>query len=116
MEDSVMAAAPARPSVESGRGAAWWTESWDLFMKNPGMWLVFGVIFFVGSVVLGWIPVLGGLVLAVVTQVIVGGWMLSARKLDSGGTLEVADLFSGFKDKLNPLLVLGALALGATII
>jgi uncharacterized membrane protein len=104
--------------MDAGRGAAWWTESWALFMKNPGMWLIFGLMFFGGSVVLGWIPVVGGLALAVVTQVIIGGWMLSARKLESGGTLEAADLFLGFKDKdkLNPLLIVGAMALGATIV
>jgi uncharacterized membrane protein len=111
-----MDATVSKPTVDSGRGAAWWTESWALFMKNPGMWLVFGVIFFIGSAVLSMVPVLGGLVVAVATQVIVGGWMLSARKLDSGGTLQPADLFLGFKEKLNPLLVLGAMALGASII
>ena len=102
----------------SSRGLDWWTQSWALFMKNPGMWLIFGVIFFVGSAVLGMIPVLGGLVLAVVTQVVIGGWMLSARKLESGGALEVSDLFLGFKDKdkLNPLLVVGAMALGVTVV
>ncbi|WP_325543405.1 BPSS1780 family membrane protein [Ramlibacter sp.] len=103
-------------TVEAGRGTAWWTQSWALFVKNPGMWLVFGVIFFVGFAVLGFIPVIGGLVAAVLSQVILGGWMLAARKLDTGGTLEVGDLFSGFKEKLNPLLTLGAVAVGASIV
>jgi uncharacterized membrane protein len=47
---------------------------------------------------------------------LIGGWMLSARKLDTGGTIEIGDLFLGFKDKLNPLLVLGAFALVASIV
>jgi uncharacterized membrane protein len=41
------------------------------------------------------------------------GWLLAARKVESGGVLEVGDLFAGFKDKLTPLLVLGALLLAA---
>lgn len=116
MEDAVVASELKHRTMDAGRGAAWWTESWDMFMKNPGMWLLFGVIFLVGTVVLHFIPLLGSLVAAALTQVIVGGWMLSARKLESGGTLEAADLFEGFKDKLNPLLILGALALAATLV
>jgi hypothetical protein len=85
-------------------------------MKNPGMWLIFGVVFVIGFFVLGWIPFIGGLAATVLAQVIAGGWMLSARKLESGGSLEFADLFTGFRDKLNPLLVLGALAAGAAIV
>src|SRR5437870_5096158 len=94
MEDAVTDPAVKQQKLDAGRGATWWTESWTLFMKNPGMWLVFGVIFIVGFAVLHFIPVIGGLIAAALGQVIAGGWMLSARKLDSGGTLEVADLFS----------------------
>jgi uncharacterized membrane protein len=116
MEDAMVEAGVKRRRVDAGRGTAWWSESWALFMKNPAMWLIFTVIFLVVMVVLHFIPVLGGLVAAVLTQVLIGGWMLSARKLESGGTLEVSDLFAGFKDKLNPLLVLGAVAVGASIV
>jgi len=116
MEQTAIETGAGRRSVEAGRGVAWWTESWALFVKNPGIWLLFGVIFFVGFVVLSVIPIVGGLAAAVLAQVIVGGWMLSARKFDAGGTLKVGDLFAGFQDKLNPLLLLGALALGATLV
>lgn len=115
MEESMTVSSPGHRTVDAGRGTAWWTQSWALFTKNPAMWLVFGVIFCVGFAVLGLIPLLGGLVAALVTQVVIGGWMLSARKLEAGSPLEVGDLFSGFqKDKLNPLIVLGALALAAS--
>jgi len=116
MDDAVVETGVKRRSVDAGRGVAWWTESWALFMKNPGMWVVFGLIFIVGLAVLSLIPWLGGLAAALLAQVVAGGWMLSARKLESGGKLEVPDLFAGFKDKLNPLLILGALALAATLV
>jgi hypothetical protein len=103
-------------AVDSGRGTVWCTDAWALFMKNPGMWLIFGVIFLIGMAFLSFIPMIGGLISAVLAQVIIGGWMLCARKLETGGTLEVGDLFVGFKEKLNPLLVLGALALAATVV
>lgn len=116
MEDAVIETGGKRRTLEAGRGLAWWTQAWALFMRNPVMWLVFGVAFIVSYIVLGVIPILGGLAAALLYQVIVGGWMLSARKLESGGTLEFADLFSGFKEKLNPLLVLGAFALLAGLL
>ena len=116
MEEAMVASAIKGRGVDGGRGVNWWAESWALFLKNPGMWLVFTVIFLIGTIFLHFIPVLGSLVSALITQVIFGGWMLSARKLESGGTLEVSDLFSGFKEKLNPLLVLGALTLVAMIV
>jgi uncharacterized membrane protein len=117
MEDSVTVSGPGFRSVDAGRGTAWWSESWAMFMKNPAMWLVFSVITCVGFAVLGMIPLLGGLVAALGAPVIAAGWMLSARKLEGGGSLEVGDLFAGFdKDRLNPLIVLGALALAANAV
>lgn len=115
MEEALTQSGPMHRTVDAGRGTAWWRESWALFMKNPVIWLVYGIIFCIGLAVLGLIPVLGGLVSALISQVVVGGWMMAARKLESGGTLEVADLFSGFKDKMNPLIVLGVFALIATL-
>jgi uncharacterized membrane protein len=115
MEDAVAATGAGWRSVDSGRGTAWWRESWALFTKNPAIWLVFGVIFIVVCAVLGMIPMLG-VIVTILTQILIGGWMLSARKLDAGGTVEAGDLFLGFKEKLNPLLVLGAFALVASIV
>src|SRR5690606_28671393 len=59
-------------SLEAGRGLAWWSEAWALFMKNPVRWLLYGAIFLLGSFVLGLIPVLGGLALALLSQVVLG--------------------------------------------
>ena len=117
MEEARTAVGGAGRTVDSGRGVAWWSESWALFAKNPGMWIVFGLIFLVGFAVLSVIPLIGGLAAAVLAQVIVGGWVLSARKLDSGAAIDVNDLFSVFKgDKLSPLLVLGALAAAGSLL
>jgi uncharacterized membrane protein len=115
MDEATRVAAQAR-TVEGGRGITWWSESWALFMKSPGLWIGYGVILFVVFIVLGLIPLVGSLVSSLVAPVFVGGWMLAARKLDNGGTLELGDLFEGFKGKLQPLVVLGALLLASTIV
>lgn len=119
MEGAVMtpAAGADQPrAVAAERGLAWWTEAWALFMKNAGLWIGIGVIFFVILFVLGIIPLLGGLAACLLMPVFVGGWMLAARKTEDGGTLEVGDLFSAFKgDKLTPLIVVGAITLAMAI-
>ena len=40
MVDQATGGAPAVQSVGSDRGIGWWSESWNLFMKNAGMWIV----------------------------------------------------------------------------
>ena len=59
---------------------------------------------------------LGGLVISLLLPVFVGGWMLAARRVDAGGSVEVGDLFAGFRDRLAPLAVIGALALAASLL
>jgi uncharacterized membrane protein len=115
MDDGTRAAVEPR-TVDGGRGITWWSESWTLFMKNPGLWIAYGVILFVVFLVLGFIPLVGGLVSTLIAPVFIGGWMLAARKVDNGGTLELADLFEGFKARLQPLVVVGALLLAAAIV
>lgn len=110
-------AAPPEPrTVDAGRGIAWWTDAWALFAKSAGLWIVLALISFIIFVVLSAIPVLGSIAASLLTPVFVASWMLAARKLEAGGSLEVGDLFSAFQDKLTPLLVLGALLLAASVV
>jgi uncharacterized membrane protein len=103
---------PQPRTVDAGRGLSWWTDAWALFVKSAALWVVFGVIVFVALFVLGLLFFIGAVVGALVLPVFMGGWMLAARKVDGGGTLEMNDLFSCFKGgKLSPLLVVGALFL-----
>jgi hypothetical protein len=110
------AAAPVVRTVDAGRGVAWWSEAWALFTKAPGMWIAMALIMIIIFIVLGLIPVVGGLATALLAPVFAGGWILAARKVEDGGALEIGDLFGGFKDKLSPLVVLGAAALVATLV
>jgi uncharacterized membrane protein len=103
-------------SVDAGRGLAWWTEAWAIFAKNPGAWVVLGLIMLVIFIVLGVIPILGGLAAALLAPVFTGSWMLAARKAEGGAAPEVNDLFTGFKDKLTPLLVVGLMLLAGVIV
>jgi uncharacterized membrane protein len=116
MNQVTTTAAAAPRGVDAGRGINWWTEAWALFMKNPGMWIVLALILLVVLLVLSFIPLLGTLAASLVTPALAGSWMLAARKVEAGGTLEPGDLFTGFKQQQTPLLVLGGLLAVATLV
>jgi len=103
-------------TVDAGRGVGWWADGWALFMKNPGMWVALGFVLLLICLVLAFVPFLGSLATSLLMPVFIGSWMLAARKVEAGGALEVNDLFTCFKDRLSPLLVLGALLLAAALV
>ena len=104
-------------TVDADRGLGWWTDAWALFMRSALMWGALGLILFVGLMVVGFVPVLGTLASTLLMPVFAGSWMLAARKVHEGGALEVGDLFLGFQaPQFPPLLVLGALLLGAMLV
>ncbi len=102
--------------VDAGRGVGWWSDAWALFTKNTGLWIVLAIVMIVIFIVLSLIPVVGGIINTLVLPPFAASWMLAARKVESGGTLEIGDLFAGFRDKLTPLLVLGALLLAGGLV
>lgn len=104
-------------TMDISRGIVWFSGGWRIFMKNPGLWVVLGIIMLAITVVLSIIPILGILALALVTPVLVAGLLYAAREADAGRTLDVLHLFQGFRDKekLTPLLSLGGLALAGLL-
>ena len=104
-------------SVEAGRGAAWFGCGWQVFAKNPGIWIVLTVLLIVIFLVLSRIP-FGGLVLTLFAPALAAGLLYGAAELRAGRTLEFGHLFQGFRDqaKLTPLLALGAVLLAAGVL
>ncbi len=111
-----VASAPEGRSVDAGRGISWWSDAWQLFMKNAGVWIVMAIITIVIYIVLHFIPMLGSIAATLIWPPLAAGWLIAARKLEGGGVLEIGDLFTGFKDKLTPLLVIGGLLLVASFV
>lgn len=108
---------PQPRTVDSDRGLGWWTDAWALFMRSALLWVVLAVVLIVGLIVVSMVPFLGGLIASLVLPVFGGSFMLAARKVQDGGTLEVGDLFTCFKGEwLSPLLLLGALLLAAMLV
>jgi uncharacterized membrane protein len=109
--EAALAAEPRR--VDAGRGVAWLSEGWALFRLAPGPWIGITVIGIVVFLVLAFVPVLGQLGTTLLSILFGGGIMLGCRALDRGGELTIGHLFAGFQTHLSPLLVIGALYLGA---
>ena len=103
----------ARPA---GNGWSWIASGWDLFKRQPGLWIGMGlliVLIFAGA---GMIPIAGGFLTTLFWPVFLGGIAIGCRTLDEGKDMELAHLFAGFQQNLGSLVAVGALTLVATLV
>jgi hypothetical protein len=103
-------------AVDAGRGVAWWGEAWQLFRRAPGMWILIVLVLFVAAALVSLVPFLGGLAVSLLLPVVLGGLIMAAHKVDQGQQLAFGDAFVGFREKFEPLLVLGGLTLAASVV
>ena len=116
MTPQVSADADAGRAVEAGQGWAWITGGFEMFKKQPGIWIGLVLVLFVILIVLAMIPLLGALAMFLLMPVFGGGLMLACQAQQRGGAPEIGHLFAGFKTQTGNLLVLGAIALGGWIV
>ena len=113
------ATAEAGRAVAAGQGWAWITGGFELFKKQPGMWIALVVVLFVIMIVLSFLNILfflGSIALMLLMPVFIAGLMIGCQAQQRGSPLEMGHLFAGFKTQTGNLIVLGALALGGVII
>ncbi len=106
----------AARTVDAGRGVEWLKQGWELFLKNPGVWIAIAVIALVIFVVLGVIPLVGQLAANLLGPVLGAGMLLGCRALTQGEELKVDHLFAGFRQNTGNLVLLGVIALIATLV
>lgn len=108
---------PQVRSASSEQAIGWIKSGWEMFKRAPGPWVAIIVIYVVLAVVADLIPVVGGLVFALIAPVLTVGILEGCRAQHAGGSLEIQHLFSGFSSpRLTQLIVLGAISLGAVIV
>lgn len=113
---SGMPGAPPPRKLEASHGAAWWGESWRIFLAAPAIWVGMVVVFAVASTLLVFIPAIGGVLQSVLTPVFAGGIMLGCHALARGERLTIGHLFEGFQGGyFGPLLVLGLIWLAILV-
>jgi hypothetical protein len=104
-------------AVPAGNGWQWIVDGFNLFKRNPGVWILNLIILFAITLVLAFIPIIGGLILNLTYPVFFGGLMLGCRALMHDEPLEVGHLFAGFRDKVGPLIMVAVFYLiGAVVI
>lgn len=104
--------------VDAGHGWGWIVEGWRLFAQAPGIWIVILLIYLGISVVLSFIPFVGGLASMLLLPVLGGGMLYGAAAQARGEPLEIAHLFRGFQDqeRMGPLVMLGLISLGGYVL
>ena len=107
---------PGGRGVGAGRGWDWIASGWSLFKRQPGTWIGLIVVALVIFIVIGIIPFVGSLALALLGPVFGAGVILGCRALEDGGTLEIGHLFAGFRGKTGSLIAVGALNLAAQVV
>lgn len=121
MNNPFLVAEPDRPSsggfdpngriVDAGRPFAWLGRGWNLFVKNPGMWIGLTVAMLAILVVLAMVPVIGQLAVNFLILIFAAGLLLGCRSLEQGGELRFEHLFAGFGQNAGNLVLLGVLYL-----
>ena len=94
----------------------WLKYGWALFVVNPGLWIVLIVVLFAVMLGLCFVPLVGTLAVNFLTPIFGAGLLHASQKAANDGTLEIADLFVGFKQNTNKLLLLGMLYMAAMLI
>ena len=107
---------PGGQSRPASHGWSWIAEGWELFKRQPGMWIGIVLIAFVIFVAAAMIPVVGGLATTLFGPVFAASIMIGCKALDTGGELELGHLFAGFKERTGTLVGVGALYLAAVVV
>ena len=103
-------------SRPASHGWNWIAEGWEIFKRQPGMWIGIVLIAFVIFVGAALIPIFGGLLTTLFGPVFAAGIMIGCKALDTGGELEIGHLFAGFKERTGTLVAVGALYLAAVVV
>jgi hypothetical protein len=107
---------PVPRSLSAGAGMSWLSEGWSLVKGNLGIWLLILITLGAIGMALGFVPVARDVVFTLIGPVLRGGILMGLRAADQGYELRFGHLFDGFRYKFVPLLGLGALTLGVSVL
>lgn len=107
---------PGGRAVPAGNGWGWIATAWELFKRQPGMWIGMIVVLLVIVIVASLIPVAGGVLVTLFGPVFAGGIVIGCRALEEGDRLEMGHLFAGFRSRTGTLIGVGALYLAISLV
>lgn len=104
--------------VDAGAAGRWLQRGWNLFTQSAGLWVLLALVMGIILVVLNFVPLLGGLVGALLMPALFGGLVHGAREVEQGRPLELGHLFQAFREpgRAGPMMALGLVPLGAAVL
>jgi uncharacterized membrane protein len=107
---------PGGQSRPIGHGWTWITQGWELFKRQPGMWIGIVLLLLVIMIAAAFIPFIGGMAMSLFGPVFAAGIVSGCKALESGGELEIGHLFAGFRERTGTLVGVGALYLAGSLV
>jgi uncharacterized membrane protein len=109
---------PPGNGAGAARGLQWWSSAiaW-LFgdIAQLGVWVLMALVFFVVTVMLHFVPLLGSIASFLLHFVFSGGLLVAASKSSRGVAPPFADLFAGFGPRAGQLIALALLVFVACL-
>ncbi len=110
--------------VPAKSGWTWVKDGFALFRKNPALWLMlvcgYWLLMVTANLAISLVPVAGSWLALLLTSILIPpfsvSFMVACRTLEQGGKAEFSLLFSGFRDNLPALIVLGGIYLACTLL
>ncbi len=104
--------------VDVNNSVGWLSKGWEIFSKNPGVWILMALITFVIFVLLMFIPLLGQLAGAILGTLLYAGMIHAASEQDAGRNIDLNHLFRAFQDssKFSPLIILSLIAVAGAVL
>ncbi|MEO7402211.1 MAG: BPSS1780 family membrane protein [Burkholderiales bacterium] len=100
---------PDGQRVAGGRGLAWVTGGYELFISRPLLWVCMSMAALAINGALTLFPIIGPLFALLCGTALNGGLMIAAQHLDSGEEVSFGDLFAGLKRAPGALFAAGFL-------
>src|SRR3989449_3399177 len=97
--------------VPAGHGWTWIASGWELFKRQPGIWVAIAIIAIVIFIAYYFMRAFGTILGILLTPVFTAGVAIGAKALDEGRELEIAHLFAGFTNRFGALIAVGAIYL-----
>jgi uncharacterized membrane protein len=104
--------------IDASRAIGWYGFGWHTFARSPGIWVAVMLLLAVIVLTLQLIPLIGPLVLSLISPALTGGLMYGAKEAADGRPVKISHVFMGLvqEDTRASMLILGGVMLGLSIL
>jgi len=99
-----------------GNSLLWLHQGWLIFIASPVQWILLTALFLLIQATLVFIPLAGKIVASLLMPVFAAGFLHICQKISKDSTTTLADLFVGFTQNAQGLVILGILYAAGTFL